>query len=73
MRDHLAAVHAAIEAGAAVDGYMVWSRLDNFEWAWGLAKRFGIVRVDFDTLQRTPKASALWYAEVARSGRVTLD
>ena len=73
VRDHLAAVHAAIEAGAAVDGYMVWSMLDNFEWAWGLAKRFGIVRVDFDTLQRTPKASALWYAEVARSGRVTLD
>lgn len=73
VRDHLAAVHAAIEAGAAVDGYMVWSMLDNFEWAWGLAKRFGIVRVDFDTLQRTPKASALWYAEVARSGSVTLD
>ena len=72
IRDHLAAVHAAIEQGADVGGYMVWSLLDNFEWAWGLAKRFGIVHVDFETLARTPKASALWYADVARTGRVSL-
>jgi beta-glucosidase len=42
--------------------------LDNFEWAEGYAHRFGIVHVDFDTLQRTPKASARWYSEVARTG-----
>ena len=45
----------------------VWSFLDNFEWAYGYDKRFGIVHVDYDTQRRTPKASALWYADVARS------
>ena len=72
IRDHLAAVHAAIDQGADVRGYLAWSLLDNFEWAWGYAKRFGIVRVDYDTQRRTPKASARWYADVARTGRVTL-
>lgn len=73
VRDHLAAVHAAIEQGADVRGYLLWSLLDNFEWAYGYAKRFGIVAVDADTLARTPKASAHWYADVARTGRVTLE
>jgi beta-glucosidase len=63
---HLRAVHAAIERGADVRGYFAWSLLDNFEWAWGYHQRFGIVRVDYGTLERTPKASARWYAEVAR-------
>ncbi len=58
---HIAAVGAAVEQGVPMAGYMVWSLLDNFEWASGYAKRFGIVHVDFDTLQRTPKDSALWY------------
>ncbi|MDP3892952.1 glycoside hydrolase family 1 protein, partial [Nocardioides sp.] len=70
IHDHLHAVLAAIRAGVDVRGYFVWSLLDNFEWAWGYAKRFGIVRVDYETLERTPKASALWYADVARSGRL---
>ncbi|WP_150463221.1 GH1 family beta-glucosidase [Nesterenkonia ebinurensis] len=70
IRRHLKAVHAAIEAGADVRGYFVWSLLDNFEWAFGYDKRFGIVRVDYGTLERTPKASAHWYAEVARTGVV---
>ncbi len=70
VRQHLVAVHDAIEAGVDVQGYMVWSLLDNFEWAWGYAKRFGIVRVDYDTLVRTPKASAQFFAQVARSGVV---
>jgi hypothetical protein len=48
-------------------GFFVWSFLDNFEWAEGYAHRFGIVHVDFDTLHRTPKASAHWYAQVART------
>jgi len=63
-------VHGAREAGVPVDGYFVWSLLDNFEWSEGLAKRFGIVRVDYDTYERIPKASARWYEGVARTGIV---
>ncbi|MWB98093.1 glycoside hydrolase family 1 protein [Agromyces seonyuensis] len=63
VRAHVEAVGAAIDQGADVRGYFVWSLLDNFEWAWGYAKRFGIVRVDYDTFERTPKDSALWYAQ----------
>jgi beta-glucosidase len=59
LRAHLAATLDAREAGVPVDGYFAWSLLDNFEWAWGYEKRFGIVRVDYDTQERTPKASAL--------------
>ncbi|MDY7101916.1 MAG: GH1 family beta-glucosidase [Actinomycetota bacterium] len=68
--DHLTEVHRAIGAGVPVEGYFVWSFLDNFEWAYGYARRFGIVHVDYETLVRTPKASARWYAEVARTGTV---
>jgi beta-glucosidase len=57
--DHLAATLDAIEEGIPVNGYFAWSLLDNFEWAWGYDKRFGIVRVDYDTQVRTPKRSAL--------------
>ena len=60
---HVAAVHAAIEEGADVRGYFTWSLMDNFEWAWGYSQRFGIVHVDYDTLVRTPKASARWYQQ----------
>jgi beta-glucosidase len=49
--------------GVPVDGYFVWSLLDNFEWSSGYAKRFGIVRVDYDTQERTLKDSALWYRD----------
>jgi beta-glucosidase len=66
LRDHLAAVHDAVAAGARVTGYFAWSLLDNFEWAYGYAKRFGIVHVDYATLARTPKDSARFYAQVAR-------
>ncbi|MDO9073625.1 MAG: GH1 family beta-glucosidase [Rubrivivax sp.] len=69
LRTHLAAVQAAITQGADVRGYCAWSLLDNLEWAHGFAKRFGLVHVDFQTLQRTPKASARWYAQlIARHG-----
>ncbi|WP_310961526.1 GH1 family beta-glucosidase [Nocardioides terrisoli] len=64
LHQHLTAVRDAIEAGADVRGYYLWTLLDNFEWAWGYDKRFGIVHVDFDTLSRTPKDSARWYADV---------
>jgi beta-glucosidase len=62
--DHIQAVSDAIADGADVRGYFVWSLLDNFEWAWGYGKRFGIVRVDYDTLERTPKDSAIAYSGV---------
>ncbi|MFD9036440.1 GH1 family beta-glucosidase [Streptomyces sp. NPDC059567] len=65
---HLAAVHRAIADGADVRGYFLWSLLDNFEWAYGYGKRFGIVHVDFASQRRTPKDSARWYAEVIRRG-----
>jgi len=61
---HLRAAHAAIGAGVDLRGYFYWSLLDNFEWAEGYAKRFGIVHVDYRTQVRTPKRSARWYAEV---------
>ncbi|NUB43046.1 beta-glucosidase [Fertoebacter nigrum] len=54
---HLAAVRRAIAAGVPVQGYYLWSLMDNYEWSLGYEKRFGMVHVDFDTLQRTPKAS----------------
>jgi beta-glucosidase len=60
-----------VEAGVDVRGYFVWSLLDNFEWAEGYARRFGLVHVDFDTLERTPKASYDWYRELLRSQRPT--
>lgn len=71
LRGHLAAVHEAIEAGAPVTGYYLWSLLDNFEWAWGYGKRFGIVHVDYNTQVRTPKDSALFYADVIRRNALT--
>jgi beta-glucosidase len=62
---HLAEAHRAIVRGVPLAGYFVWSLLDNFEWAWGYDKRFGLVFVDFDTQQRVPKRSASFYGEVA--------
>ena len=47
-------------------GYFAWSLMDNFEWAWGYTKRFGMVHVDYDSQRRIPKSSARWYAEVIR-------
>ncbi len=61
---HLRAVHAAIEAGVDVRGYFQWSLLDNFEWSHGYHMRFGMVHVDYDTLERTPRDSARWYRDV---------
>jgi beta-glucosidase len=58
---HLAGLQEAMQQGVKVDGYFLWSLLDNFEWNSGYAKRFGIVHVDYETQQRTLKDSALWY------------
>lgn len=64
LRGHFAAIHRAIQCGAPVQGYMEWSLMDNFEWRLGFAQRFGIVWVDYQTQQRIPKDSALWYKQV---------
>jgi beta-glucosidase len=61
---HLRACHDAISRGVNLRGYFVWSLMDNFEWAEGYAKRFGIVHVDYTTQQRVPKDSARWYSKV---------
>ena len=61
---HLRAVKDAIDEGVDIRGYYQWSLMDNFEWSLGYDKRFGLVHIDFDTLERTPKDSAEWYREV---------
>jgi beta-glucosidase len=66
-RRYLMALRRAIEDGADVRGYFHWSLLDNFEWSEGYKQRFGLVHVDFGTLERTPKDSAEWYAQVIRT------
>ncbi|SMC53509.1 GH1 family beta-glucosidase [Lentzea albidocapillata] len=65
---HVRACAEAISRGVALKGYFAWSLLDNFEWSFGYAQRFGLVHVDYDTQRRTPKDSARWYAGVIRRG-----
>ncbi|SMX90699.1 beta-glucosidase [Brevibacterium antiquum] len=69
LHDHLLAVSEAVEAGVPVAGYTVWSLLDNFEWAHGYTQRFGLVHVNMDTGQRTPKSSYEWYRDLIASVR----
>lgn len=70
LRSYLRELHRAIRDGVPVEGYLLWSFLDNFEWQDGYARRFGICHVDFATQRRTPKLSAHWYAAVMRANRV---
>jgi beta-glucosidase len=72
LRDHLAVVHEAIEAGVDLRGYFVWSLLDNFEWAYGYSKRFGIVHVDYPTQRRVWKDSAYWYRQVISTNGIDI-
>jgi beta-glucosidase len=69
LSSHIAAVAAARQQGADVRGYFAWSLMDNFEWSYGYAKRFGLVHVDYETQVRTPKQSALWYRDTIRRVR----
>jgi len=73
LREHLAAVHRAIAAGAPVRGYFHWSLMDNFEWAMGYPPRFGLVHVDYPTQRRTVKDSGRWYARVAAANAVRTE
>lgn len=70
LREHLRSVHRAVAEGYPVQGYYVWSLMDNFEWSWGYDRRFGILYNDYRTQKRTPKASFHWYAECIRQNRV---
>ena len=70
IKRHLKQVHRAIEVGVPVKGYFVWSLMDNFEWAHGYTKRFGLIYIDYETQQRIPKSSAKWYAQVIRANAV---
>lgn len=70
LRRHVTAAHRAMQRGVDLRGYQVWSLLDNFEWAYGYTKRFGIVYVDYETQERTLKDSALWYRELITSRRI---
>jgi beta-glucosidase len=70
---HIAAVSAALARGVDIRGYFAWSLLDNFEWAEGYARRFGIVHVDFETQRRTPKQSALWFRDHIARARAGSD
>jgi beta-glucosidase len=67
LKAHFAAAERAIADGVDLRGYFVWSLLDNFEWAYGFSKRFGLIHVDYETLERTPKDSAKFYAQVTRA------
>jgi beta-glucosidase len=73
LNQHLCAVRTAIEKGVDVRGYMAWSLMDNYEWSLGYAKRFGIVHVDFETLERTPKDTARYYSRIIESNGAVLD
>lgn len=72
LQTHLASLARGIQEGAPVTAYYVWSLLDNFEWAEGYEKRFGIVHVDFETMKRTPKESAAFYAKVIATNGASL-
>ncbi|MCI2417853.1 GH1 family beta-glucosidase [Saccharopolyspora sp. K220] len=67
LEQHFRIAHQAIADGIDLRGYFVWTLLDNFEWAWGYTKRFGLVHVDYPTQRRTPKDSARWFARAARN------
>lgn len=71
LKNHFIQTRLAMQDGVDVRGYMVWSLMDNFEWGHGFTKRFGIIRVDYETQQRTVKDSGEWYAELIRTNQVT--
>jgi len=73
LRDHFTAAKRAMDDGVPLAGYFVWSLMDNFEWAKGYTQRFGIAWVDYNTQQRTPKDSALWYSRVIADNGLTTE
>ncbi|MBE7434614.1 MAG: beta-glucosidase [Anaerolineales bacterium] len=71
LKNHFIQTRLAMQDGVDVRGYMVWSLMDNFEWGHGFTKRFGIIRVDYETQRRTIKDSGDWYAKVIRTNQIT--
>jgi beta-glucosidase len=71
LREHITQARLAMEDGVDLRGYFVWSLMDNFEWAYGYSKRFGIVYVDYATQRRIPKDSAQWYTQVIAQNAIT--
>jgi len=71
LRAHMRAIYDAIQAGANVCGFYVWSLMDNFEWIFGYTPRFGLIRVDYQTGRRIPKQSARWYNAVITNNAVS--
>ncbi len=70
LRQHFRQAHRALSEGYALEGYFVWSFMDNYEWSEGYAKRFGITYIDYETQRRIPKDSFRWYQQVLRENRV---
>ena len=70
LKQHFIQTCLAMQDGVDVRGYMVWSLMDNFEWGHGFTKRFGLIRVDYETQKRTIKDSGEWYAEVIRTNQI---
>lgn len=73
IKAHLKSIHQAIAQGVPLHGYFAWSLLDNFEWAYGYEKRFGLVYIDYATQKRIPKSSADWYCDVIRENGIFMD
>ena len=72
LRAHLIKLHESIQEGSNLQGYFTWSVFDNFEWERGYSKRFGLIHIDYDTHQRTPKQSAYWYQDVIQNNAVDI-
>lgn len=72
IKEHIIYASKALKDGVNLKGYYIWSLLDNFEWSYGYSKRFGIIYVDFKTLNKTPKDSALWYRDFLKTHMASL-
>jgi len=70
LRQHLRSAHRAISEGYPLNGYFLWSLMDNFEWSYGYDRRFGLIYIDYPTQKRIPKASFDWYRECIKTNRV---
>jgi beta-glucosidase len=70
LREYIRSAHRAIADGVNLKGYFLWTLMDNFEWAEGFTKRFGLYYTDYKTQKRIPKLSAKWYAQVTRANKV---
>ncbi len=73
IKEHLFYIHKAIEEGVDVRGYFYWSLLDNFEWAEGFWPRFGLVEIDYKTMERKARPSAAVYADICKNNRILID